>query len=334
MRHNILLYSIVLFIVGTLCSCSNNKFQADIELKGLGNQRVRIVYCGADGNIVDTWQLAEKDHLLIKGSCASPSMMYIYNSMSVSIMRLVVSGGDKIKVTGKLINSYDLKVEGSDILVKWNNFIVQHKAAYQVKNPQMLNPEIEKFVKSNPRSVVSTLLVLFDYSPSDDTKIDKLLEMIDDVAKPNSLLESYNAMKSRIIKPSTEIGTLNLFELISQDFESTSFKGGKPSVLFFWDKLMENNERKTVIEELKMLDQEKVKIVDINIDADSTSWNSTVSGDSTSWKHYWVPGSMMNSEVIRLQIVSTPTIIVTDSLGKQLYRGNDGTKARQIIESL
>ena len=334
MRRNILLYSLVLLIVGTLCSCRNDKFQADIELKGLGNQRVRIVYCGNDGNIVDTWQMAEKDHLVIEGSCASPSMLYIYNSMSVTIMRLVVSGGDKIKVTGKLINSFDLKVEGSDILVKWNEFVSQHKTAYQVKNPQMLNPEIEKFVKSNPRNVVSTLLVLFDYSPSDDTKIDKLLEMIDEVAKPSSLMDSYNAMKSRIIKPSTKIGTLNLFELLSQDFEAASFKGGKPSILFFWDKLMEGNERKAVIDELKMLDQEKVRIVDINIDPDSASWNATVTRDSTSWKHYWVPGSMMNSEIIRLQIVSTPTIIVTDSLGKQLYRGNDGTKARQTLESL
>ena len=82
------------------------------------------------------------------------------------------------------------------------------------------------------------------------------------------------------------------------------------------------------------INQEKVRIVDINIDADSASWNATVTRDSTSWKHYWVPGSMMNSEIIRLQIVSTPTIIVTDSLGKQLYRGNDGTKARQTVESL
>ena len=43
---------------------------------------------------------------------------------------------------------------------------------------------------------------------------------------------------------------------------------------------------------------------------------------------------MMNSEVIRLQITSTPTIIVTDSLGKQQYRGNDAIEARLAVERI
>ena len=55
-------------------------------------------------------------------------------------------------------------------------------------------------------------------------------------------------------------------------------------------------------------------------------------------RSYWEtkdknPGSMMNGEIASLQVDKTPTIIVTDSLGKAIYRGNDAIKARQTVEN-
>ena len=334
MIQRIKLCCFAFFVLAALGSCSNSDFSADIELKGLGNQRVHVIYCNSDGNVVDTWMIAEKDHLIIDGDCGSPSLLFLFNSMNVPITRIVVTGGDKIKVTGKIVDSYNLKVEGSELLEKWNDFIVKHKTAYQTKNPAILNPEIEKYVKSNRTSVVSTLLVLFDYVPSTPERVDKLLDMIDEGAKPSSLIDSYNTIKGRIIKPATRITSLNLYEMTSEDFETARISGSKPSILFFWDKELDKTKRNTIIEELKTFNAEAVNIVDINIDSDSVSWYNTIAADNTSWKHYWVPGSMMNAEVIRLQITSTPTIIVTDSLGNQKYRGNDELKARQTIESL
>lgn len=330
----VLTHCMLLLTVVMLGSCTSDKFEAKIALKGLGNQNVHVVYCGADGGVVDTWMMAQSDRLEIAGSCASPSLLVLYNGMNVPIMRLVVSGGDKVKVSGDLINLYDAKVEGSDALEKWYLFMSKHKTAYQMMNYQMLNPEIEKYVKANPKGLESTLMLLFDYFPNDVAKVDKLLESIDESAKPESLLESYEMIKGRQAKPSTQIGTLNLLEMSSDDFEMASFVGSKPSVLFFWDKDVEKLERSAVIDELKMLDSTRVHIVDVNIDGDSVLWHSLVAADGTSWKHYWVPGSMMNSEVIRLQITSTPTIIVTDSLGKQQYRGNDAIEARLAVERI
>ena len=195
MIQRIKLWCFALLVLAALGSCSKSDFSADIELKGLGNQRVHVIYCNSDGNVVDTWMVAEKDHLLIEGDCASPSLLFLFNSMNTPITRIVVTGGDKIKVTGKIVDSYNLKVEGSELLEKWNDFIVKHKTAYQAKNPAVLNPEIEKFVKSNRTSVVSTLLVLFDYFPSNPDQVDKLLDMIDEEAKPSSLIDSYKTMK-------------------------------------------------------------------------------------------------------------------------------------------
>ena len=314
--------------------CTSSDFKVNIELKGLGNQNVRVVYRNAEGGIADSWIMAQNDAVEITGNCTDPSLLMVYNSMSVPIARLVVSGGDKLEVKGEGANSNQLQVKGSDVMEQWNDFVVKHRTEYDMSNAVKLNAEIEKYVKDNPKSVVSTVLVMLDYSPGDDSAIDKLLDKIDDSAKPESLMASYNLLKSREKKPTTKITSLNIFEQGSGDFESAKIAGNKPSVIVFWDRDLSQNKRKMIFEEMKMLDAAQVQVLDISLDIDSTGWYYATHQDGTTWKHYWVPGSMMNGEIVSLQVNTTPTIIVTDSLGNQLYRGQDAIIARQTVEDM
>lgn len=315
-----------------LGSCSNNGFKVTLHFNGLGEQNVRAVYCGTQG-LSDNWVKAEKDVAQIEGSCNGPTLMVIYNSMNLPIVKLVVDGGDNIKIEGSFTETNQLKISGSKIMEEWNDFEKKHKNEYGMANFQALNTAIENYVKQNPKSIVSTLLVLVDYVPSSSEKVDALLDSIDDDAKPESLMNSYNLISARNKKGIDNLTSINMIEMTSDDFKVASFVGSKPSVVFFWDKDMENNEHSNVIAELKMLDTTRVNIVDINLDSDSTGWRNIVKRDSTQWKHYWVPGSMMNSQITKLQVLTLPTIIVTDSLGKSLYRGNDPIKARQTVEN-
>jgi hypothetical protein len=197
-----------------------------------------------------------------------------------------------------------------------------------------LNAAIEEYVKANPKSLVSTLLVMLDYAPSDDNKVAQLLSSIDDSAKPKTIIDSYNLIAMRAKAGASSITSFNLLEMKSDDFEVATLTGtGRRNVLLFWDKDMEAIKRDAAFEELRMLDSTLVNIMDINIDSDSVQWRNIVGKTSTTWKHYWAPGSMMNSQLMRLQINSTPTVIVTDSVGKVQYRGADPIKARQIAES-
>lgn len=335
MRQNIFGKCLMSALIAVLClasACSSSSFKVTANLKGLGNQNVRVVYQGSDGGIVDTWVTAKDNALLIEGECSSPSLLMVYNSMSVPIIRLLVSGGDNLDVNGSVTDANQLKITGSDVMEEWNSFVVKHKTEYDVSSAPALNAAIEKYVKSNPGSVVSALLVLLDYAPDDANKVKALLDGIDDSAKPATLIESYNAIVMKPEDAETHIASLNMLEMRSDDFEVAKFSGVKPSVIYFWDKDQDMREGREVVDELKMLDSTRVNIVDINIDIDSAGWRNAVAGSS--WKHYWVPGSMMNSELLRLRITSTPTIIVTDSLGQQQYRGNNPIKARQTAESL
>ena len=48
---------LVLAVACCLHSCINDDFKVNVELNGLGNQNVRVVYRGADGGIVDSCSL-------------------------------------------------------------------------------------------------------------------------------------------------------------------------------------------------------------------------------------------------------------------------------------
>ncbi|MBP5688991.1 MAG: DUF4369 domain-containing protein [Muribaculaceae bacterium] len=333
--HALMLVGLAL-VVAVMCGCKkeNKPFKVKAELQGLGSQQVKVVYSGADGGIVDYWARCENNSFEIEGTCSNPSLLMVYNKMNVPIIKLVVAGGDKLEVKGKILEPYDLRVEGSEMAKQYNDFLVKHKTEYKSANTQALNTAIEYFVKDNPKSIVSTVLVMLDYSPGDDTAIDKLLEKIDDSAKPESLIDSYNLLKARAKKPATKLTSLNIFEQSTGDFQMAHIKGDKPSVIVFWDRELGSNKRKEIFDEMKMLDLSQVQVMDISLDIDSTGWYFATHQDGTTWKHYWVPGSMMNGEIVNLQVNTTPTIIVTDSLGNQQYRGDNPIKARQTVENI
>lgn len=319
-------------LLATMTGCTSDKFRVDVNLKGLGNQNVRVVYLDANSSTADVWVRAEKDQFIIEGMCQSPSLLIIYNSMNVPILKTVVSGGDNLEIKGEILSPLEVVIKGSEASEQWSLFMTKNKSKYDMPDGQLLNAEIEKFVKSNPKSIVSTLLLMVDYAPTRDGQIDELLKTIDDSAKPQSLMMSYNTMKLNKKAPITKLNIFTLYDQETEDYEAVNLVGSKPSVLLFWDRDLNENERSNAIEELKMLDNNLVNIIDINIDSDSAGWHKTTENDGTSWKHYWVPGSIMKSDMLKLQVTSIPTVIVTDSTGNQLYRGNNPVIARQTVE--
>ena len=335
-RNRMLAMACLVLVVAVMCGCKkeNRPFKVTVELQGLGSQQVKVVYSGADGGIVDYWAKCENNAFEVEGNCFNPSLLMVYNRMNVPIIKLIVAGGDKLEVKGKILEPYQLSVKGSEMAEQYNDFMVRHKTEYKSANSQALNTAIENYVKDNPKSIVSTALVMLDYSPSDDNAIDKLLGKIDDSAKPESLMASYNLLKARSKKPATKITSLNMLEQSSGDFAVASIKGDKPSLILFWDRDLGTSERTMIFEEMKMIDPSRAQVMDISLDIDSTGWYYATHRDGTTWKHYWVPGSMMNGEIASLQVDKTPTIIVTDSLGNQQYRGDNAIKARQTIENI
>jgi len=321
----------MVLMLPVLCCCKkeNKPFKLKVELQGLGAQKVRVVYCGADGGVVDNWIQCDKNIFEIEGLCSNPSLLLVYNSSNMPIMKLIVAGGDELEVKGKVLDNFNLDVKGSEVAEQYNEFMKKHKMDYRSADHKALNTAIEKFVKDNPKSVVSTVLVMLDYCPDDDAKIDKLLDAIDSSAKPESLVASYNMLKSRNKTPATNVSSLNMIEQGTGDFETSSIVGSKPSVILFWDREMKMDDRRLIVDQLKKLNTDSVQVMDISLDVDSTGWFFATRDDAVSWKHYWAPGSMMNDDIVKLQVSTTPTIIVTDSLGQQQYRGSDPAKARQ-----
>ena len=203
LKGHVLVMVCLAMVVTLMCGCKkeNKPFKMKVELQGLGSQQVKVVYSDADGSIIDYWTKCENHAFEIAGTCSDPSLLMVYNKMDVPILKLVVAGGDELEIKGKVIEPYNLKVKGSEAAERYNDFVVKHKMEYKSAISQELNTAIENYVKDNPKSIVSTSLVMLDYNPDDNTKIDKLLNTIDDSAKPESLINSYNQLKARTKKP-------------------------------------------------------------------------------------------------------------------------------------
>ena len=105
---------------------------------------------------------------------------------------VVAANGDHIKLKGDAGKAKGIKVKGSKVNEEWQLFRDEHKAFYTDPNPGRLDAAIEKYVKEHPADMLSTVLLMADYSDySDRDKVEKLLKSIEAKARPESLTAAF-----------------------------------------------------------------------------------------------------------------------------------------------
>ena len=72
-------------------------------------------------------------------------------------------------------------------------------------------------------------------------------------------------------------------------------------------------------------------VVDLWLDADTLMWNRAFRSDTIPWQQAWVPGSVAGSAMAPLGIPTLPYFIVTDTAGRQLWRGTSARLARSAV---
>jgi hypothetical protein len=324
---------ILLFSLAVLLSSCSNTFKVSGEIEGLGNQDVRIVYA-TDAGVKDVWVQAKDGKFTFKGSSSELTVAGIFDNTQQLIAHVAVKNGDNIKITGNITAPLKLTVSGSDIDEEWYAFINKNAGKYTPDNAAMLNAAIEKYIKENPKSTVSTLLLMVDYNAlNNHAKVEKLLASIDEDARPQSLLKTYSAMKQQLGAPANRLQNLMLYS-IKGDFDTFIPMTSPYNLLFFWtDDMADRPASVKALRELAKKCGKRLQIADIDLEADTTIWRTTIKSDSSTWKHFWAPGGPVYSDLKNLCIDSTPLYIVVDSTGTQLYRGDMVLNACQVIES-
>jgi hypothetical protein len=229
--------------------------------------------------------------------------------------------GDKYIDTVEKVETYNrvLSEQTEDDMVK---YIEQRKKI----------AKFEKYVREHPSNMLSTVLLVVDYSDfSDHDKVDKLLRGIEIQARPESLtglLYGNEKDRKRAVLP--RLMSLSLFKHGGK-FEEIKLTD-KTSILSLWAN--PQNSRNALINKLQTLDK-GIRIIDVLTESDSLRWHQTIAGDPADWQHYWAPGGPMEQGIQMLGIKSLPWFAVTDSTGLVVYSGPNcdlaSKKASELI---
>lgn len=307
-------------LLAVFSSCSSDGFKIDGNLSGLDGGEVRIVFSG-DSGIVDEWvALNKKGKFSYKGMALQPILVSILDHHDKVLATVAVKAGDHLKIKGDASKAMGVKVKGNRLNEEWQLFRDEHAAFYTDPNPSRLNAAIEKYVREHPADMLSTVLLVADYSDySDRDKVDKMLRSIDAAARPASLTAALGEKREQHLP---RLLSLTLWKF-GGAFEDVKL-AGRCNVLSLWAKPQDN--RNAYAAKIKSL-SDSIRVIDILAESDTLRWHQTIAGDE--WSHYWAPAGPMEQGIESLKILSLPWFAVTDSTGLVVYSGSSFDEARK-----
>lgn len=301
-----------------LVACNSSHFKVEGDITGLKGTVVKVIFRGDSGVINAPLTVDKKGHFSFEGISAQPIIVTLMSTRGDILTTLVAANGDHLKVKGDASKPMGLKVKGNKLNEDWQLFRDEHAAFYTDPNPSRLDAAIEKYVRENPADMLSTVLLVADYSDySDRAKVNKMLKSIDAKARPESLAIALGGASER---PSKEVlPRLMTLNLVKHDggFEEIKLTD-RISLLFFWGN--PQTQRDAINRQLDAVD-DAVRVVDVLAESDTLKWHKTISGEDRA--HYWAPGGPLEQGIQLLHITSLPWYAVTDSTGLVTYSGPD-----------
>lgn len=321
MDKKIHLLALMLLVMASLASCSSDSFKIDGELANVDGGRVKVVMRG-DSGMVDEWvDVDKKGHFTFPGVATQPVLVMFMNHNGEVLATVVAANGDHIKLKGDAAQPMGVKVKGGKVNEDWQMFRDEHRDFYLSSNPARLDAAIEKYVRENPRDMLSTVLVMADYSNHGDRdKVEKLLKSIEVESRPESLTAAFWESPAAAAKRhQPRLMTLELYKL-GAGFEKIMLTG-QLTLLRLWAN--PQDERPTLNQRLRDFSEsdagKDVRVIDILAESDTMMWHKTVEGES--WQHYWAPGGPVEKGIQVLGATSMPWYAVTDSTGLVIYSG-------------
>lgn len=310
-------------------SCGSDSFTIEGELSDAGTQNLRFVYL-AEGKVNSHWIPSVGGQFTMQGNSKELTVVYIYSSRMKFLTHAVIKNGETITLKGSIADNYNIETDGSDVNNEWNSFIRNNAEAFAKADRTQANSAIASFVKANPGNLVSTLLLTCDYTGTD---LATLAAGIDEKAKPEQLISLYENELQNSTEKETKVTPFTLRD----DRDSLTIVSLKKpyNILYFWydGKDKQHSEYIGKIKSFAKERKTEITVSDIYLNCDTTGWRTTLKNDSTNWKHYRAFAGTVDKSIERLNVKGSNFIIVADSTGKQLYRGQSAEEAISVIKN-
>ena len=318
-----IIFSILVAIL--LVSCGDaTTFTIDGKINDGGTQNMRAIYY-ADG-AVNVLVVPVKDGVFeFEANATEPTMVELFSSNKVLLGRAYVYPGDDIECVLYKSAPYKAEISGNEISERWSKFLSDNREVLESNNTEKINALVEGYINNNKNDLLSTLLLLTEYvTPNNEPMAAKLLAAILPEARPQSLIESYEALldRSTNVKANEKFGMISFYS--STDSLKSILAHSSSYIVVAFTNIDTRNEG-GIADSLRALrgryHDKRLQIADISLDTDTTVWKKSIENDSATWQLGWVVGGVSSHSIDRFGINRLPYYIVADSTGRQLYRG-------------
>lgn len=329
---------LLLLLLSGISSCTKNELLLSGTFSDAPSQPLRILYRAASGNgafIVDNPVPLTQGAFSTKAVTRYPTVIWVLSPEGTVLMPIYAEKGDELILTGKYADPYSWQVEGNEVMKQYSVWVKTNLATLKSGVSESINAAITKAVKSNPDSRFAAFLLFtrfirvgFEKEFSEAKKYLTLdtedMKEIEDASllPPVSNVAASSAGFQKLALPA-----------LADTIEVIKPSDASKTVMYFWRDGFgkKHSDMQKLIKDFAK--DSTVQVANIYMDTDTASWHRLISKDTVLRKSHplWALGGESNPEVMALGIPSVPYIIVTDSKGKQLYRGAAPEKARLLI---
>lgn len=312
----------------------NEQFRVNGTVEGSTNTNFFVV-CRANGEYKTDLIGVREGKFEFFVSSEQPTIVEIYDHNFVPQVRLYARNGETFDVSLNTTEPLRSKISGNDVTSRWCNFL-RDNAATLARGGREANALIADYIGSHPDDVVSTLLFVTQYDLSRNVaEADSLLSLIRPEARPSALTDGINYILRRMVTSSATgpLGSIRYSDNKDSSRVLNPRQAQANIIAFDRGGPYRNDSTVPVLDRLSRRYKKGVNILEIDLEPYGTTVRNQ-SSDTCRWALGRVPGGLASTALDSLGIPSEPYFIVTDSLGRQVYRGPHVATAAATVTTL
>ena len=328
-----LLYMVVCGLAAMLAACGHSdSFKVKGTMAGGESINLRFVYYTAGG--VRTGLTASTDGKFeFEGFAPELAAVEVYDNEYRLLGRFVAVNGDDIDLRIDRRNMYREKVTGNEINKALTEFYNANADALAQPDSPVRNRIVADYVAANPGSVLSQLLIVTEIDASSETgalMADSLTSVLMPEARVLEIAEPFTKINSRVTD-TLALAPITAITYKARGNRTATFATQRKglSVIAVSDGTHGRDSVLEAIRELARHEKEgRFALLDLSVDTDTLVWTRSIRNDSATWEQGWAAGAISGQSLDRLGIPFVPYFILTDSTGRQLWRGRS---AKEIV---
>ncbi len=319
---------LLLALIVTACG-DDTQFRIEGVVDGLGTRPVTLTYVGDGGSLQQNTIVAIDGKFSLTGTSKNYTIAELSTSDLNVIASMLVRNGQTLKCKLNLSEPDKNEISGNSPSEEWLQFLQEN--ADSLNRPLTANRVVARYVSQHPSSIVSSVLLLTAFnSRISPLEADSLMSVIKPEARPESMVDGYRLLLSAVNSAAVN-AEVKSFTLLSAGDSIERYYPTRYSCTLLAFTGSRADRRDTIAPMLKQLrdsiNGRRLHIVEVSTEADSVAWRNVIAADSANWTQVWVPAAAAYAPFEAIQLPYTPYYVVSDSIGRLIYRGPSGTDA-------